>query len=782
MKPFAFLVLMVSVFLFTSAHFFSTAEEKQGFHTLKKMSFHFERLDPTTELVLFGNSKTDRAAVFVKIEPATGASYQMRFDAERWVKKGAFSLYYPLFGVKKNNGKKFKFTNQIQITVFTFEEYADTLQLDLAVRTYSPSTSSEIALDFGPENAATFPGFVGVSPNDSRISCERRCVALERPYHDQLIGDGVEGITGITLSALPGKYKLAMWLEDTGEWEYVPHFLERRIKVNGRILEYQNRTPAKWYQQIYENSLKKEWGKHDSHWASFGSKRGGLYIFEIESKSHEIRIELAGDRRAATYVGALLLTPGKGSSGLEQVLQKQAKRSNTRWPIYENTLSTARHLRSLKSVTNLPSDGVVFRRIRIANAQILEVHTPIRGENRLDLKRWVAETKTVRPFPNAEFLVKDNRHLIPVSTTNREGEAELVLRIGSSATKPAGAYNGKIIWSEDGHKAATPYQVDVISFERPDKTHPIAAYQELSPPELWFSKKVAATGKCVSDILSNFGVSRTALPFNPHLLKNKDALVKSFIDTPSEEVFAYAHLKSFLNHYGWSQTIELIKEIEARKSKSKKRIIWSLADEPSKSDVSRLQAEADKLRRAVPDIDLAGHLNRSSLSSMVDMFDVVIVNEGFGSQQKIFRLTGNQNREIWLYNFKNPRLGGGIYARLLQAKGYLQWHSFMPTAHPHDPTDGREGDVYLVYPERDPCKNDPVIDLDLILLRQAADDAKWMAWLELNRPRELGKLREKLLRLFSNAGKREQEILQSFRNITQEIMASSKQLIPGIYD
>jgi hypothetical protein len=92
-----------------------------------------------------------------------------------------------------------------------------------------------------------------------------------------------------------------------------------------------------------------------------------------------------------------------------------------------------------------------------------------------------------------------------------------------------------------------------------------------------------------------------------------------------------------------------------------------------------------------------------------------------------------RGKEVWLYNTSLPRLTAGQWLFHSPANRYLQWHARMPTADPFDPTDGREGDVQMVYPSMEACPQTPTIHRDLLEMAEGVVDQRWLAWLASQR-------------------------------------------------
>jgi hypothetical protein len=134
------------------------------------------------------------------------------------------------------------------------------------------------------------------------------------------------------------------------------------------------------------------------------------------------------------------------------------------------------------------------------------------------------------------------------------------------------------------------------------------------------------------------------------------------------------------------------------------------------------------LRRAAPSARLAAQLNTPADLKLAGLFDVAVVNDGFGLDLPALR-TVAKGRELWLYNTGQPRLTAGLWLWRSPASRYTQWHARMPTADPLDPTDGREGDVQMVFPSTQTCPADPTIHRDLLEMAEGVVDQRWLLWL-----------------------------------------------------
>ena len=91
--------------------------------------------------------------------------------------------------------------------------------------------------------------------------------------------------------------------------------------------------------------------------------------------------------------------------------------------------------------------------------------------------------------------------------------------------------------------------------------------------------------------------------------------------------------------------------------------IWSIADEPSNPSQigGDLQQLSELLHTNNPDSRFAGHLNHREDIRYLGLFDVVLVNQGFGADVADIRNIKKRGVEPWLYNLSRPRLAAGFY-------------------------------------------------------------------------------------------------------------------------
>ncbi|MGE6081814.1 hypothetical protein ACLHZ3_20375, partial [Aeromonas veronii] len=155
-------------------------------------------------------------------------------------------------------------------------------------------------------------------------------------------------------------------------------------------------------------------------------------------------------------------------------------------------------------------------------------------------------------------------------------------------------------------------------------------------------------------------------------------------------------------------------------------VAWSLFDEPDLATLPTITTLAREMKRRDPAVIRAGHFNHPGQVGLLEEVEIALINAGFGADKADVVRVRQHKVTPWFYNLGTPR-AAGFYLWQSGAEGYLQWHGRMPTALPYDPTDGRESDFMLLGPQA--CEAHR-LSHDLLLLQQAIEDLRWLAWLE----------------------------------------------------
>ena len=167
-------------------------------------------------------------------------------------------------------------------------------------------------------------------------------------------------------------------------------------------------------------------------------------------------------------------------------------------------------------------------------------------------------------------------------------------------------------------------------------------------------------------------------------------------------------------------------------------MLWSLADEPGETLDHGIYAQNQALNQlnqllaqTLPNLKRMAQLNKKVHSKLVEAFDAVLINYGYQLTERRLQDLRDKNVDVYLYNLPHLRFAVGSYLWRIKGKGFWQWHGRMPTAHPFDPTDGREDDVQLLLPNKNVC-SPPAIHSSLLAIRQGINDHRWLNWLMQN--------------------------------------------------
>ena len=262
-----------------------------------------------SELQLSGknNSDTQQLLIF-RLDNANSNNYRSRVNKEFSLPKGEFNLNIPLTGLKTSGGDLLK-QPYSEMIIFTGEDN-DALNLN-EVRITTPETLPEntLALDFGHADSPLFPGFEQVKKGDSRVT--GTLLPRFRKSGDALIRDGMEGIDSISIPWPNGQWKLSLWTKDQGEWEYLPHYLSRKITAENTELLHEVYSREQWIKQVYLAGTSKEADIDGDLWQVVGQRRSGFITQTITVNDGALNITLEGDR-AARYLAALVVEPFSG--------------------------------------------------------------------------------------------------------------------------------------------------------------------------------------------------------------------------------------------------------------------------------------------------------------------------------------------------------------------------------------------------------------------------------------------------------------------------------------
>ncbi|MEW7865245.1 hypothetical protein [Aeromonas diversa] len=705
-----------------------------------------QRLDPQTldapfdeqhELVIEGESRAERLVTLIlQVDDARSVNYRTRVNLERRLPPGRFLLRFPLSEWRTQEPRALALGQLKRITLFMADDDPPLLvhswRLEPGLR-LAPTT---LALDLGGADSPLMAGFAPLTPGDPRI--EGKLTPVLRPAGDALVRDGLRGVERVTMEAPPGTYRLTLWLEEPGEWELLPHPLERAIDVNGERLWEQRLDAQRWQEEYYLVGREEIWPADP--WRQLGARQGGRVSLTLVHPGGALVIRPLGHSPDARFLAGLLLRPLNGPADEERVERKRRQLFLERWQVQwpEPVSSPALRLIPQGQASEPEAIAATGSRLLLSYAMMspagdesptLLVTPPeqqghsLRMVPYLGLWRWQREAAASSLLRLSDDQLQEGLSAVtlPPGLPRR-----LHLAIQVPADAPPGLYEGAVQLLSKGELVVRPLRIRVLPMTLPEPARQAGIYLELAPALSWFGGDQEAALACDLERLEALGVA----PLSPPLPQDPAALGRVGQGLAghgmSWPLLAYTPLKRW-----WAQgaavAIEAVAASERRwRELGLPPLYWSLADEPRPETLTALLAEAALLHRAIPGVRLAAHLNHPSQAPLLAQVDLALINAGFGAdREQVERLQG-MGKRVWLYNLGTPRAAAGFYLWRSGAEGMIQWHGRMPTARPFDPTDGREQDFLLLGAQS--CQRRE-IGLDLLRLQQGIEDGRWLRWL-----------------------------------------------------
>lgn len=678
------------------------------------------------ELIVRGvNWGGDGLQVWVRVDGVGSTNFATRANILRAVPKGRFTLTFNHADLTDAHHRPIDLS--AAPAVYVFARYGETSLVitDVAWRTASPLVRQGQALDFGAIDGPVQPGFSKVTPDDPRLHGRHRA-AVTRLGVDALSRDGIKGIEAVTLDLPRGLYGVRLWLEDLGEWEYVPRQLRHRVRINGRTVLDRDDDPQSWIKGRYLRLRDAAWQPGDTAWATYGARRAGLGPFATLTDAEGLRIELAGDSEGAVFMSGILVVPLDEADRVVQLEAEQAERFNAAWPVVDSE-PRGDGLERLGSFAAARGE-TVWVELRATSGGALAIEEPFRNGIHLPIRVRTGFRRLIRPYPQSPYLQVAEQELRPAGKSVVDGQS-LVLEIAVPDNAPPGAYNGTVTIGAE----TMPFAINVGPVTLPPSSAPAGVYLEDPPYHAWFDSDPVPDRACRLATLASLGLHASAPPLTTPTPDDLDQfagdVALAYDALKNAALVAYTPLKRLFAELDEAAALDALRQAMDRGGD---RLIWSAADEPSnvgphgQSMLGQLAA----IRDAVPDIRLAGHLNAPEDQRIAHHFDVALINPGYGIDASDLRALDARGVDAWIYNTGPARLATGFYGWRVGSSGYLLWHGMLPTADPFDPTDGREGDAILLPLIGDPCSPVPTLDRRLIEIAEGVRDRRWLTWLD----------------------------------------------------
>ncbi|WP_133502118.1 hypothetical protein [Marinomonas balearica] len=726
----------------------------------KKQLWSFESgVDNGHELVIKGKALSKGVRALIRIDHPKSHHYFSRFNHEQLLSKGNFTIRIDLDNLKTGRSATFSSHKIRRIYYATIEGETELIDAKIAPKIKAPKEL--IGWDFGSQEKSGAWGFYPVSsgsrweniggvglnkPSDVLLKGNLR--ARNRPYHDGLIRDGFEGIDSITLPIRNGFWRVRLWINDIGEWEYLPHPLNRSISINDQTIFAQDLTPEQWHDNYYFNqpdlsgvsSLNATSNRiiAERFWESFMIFRGTPIDAVVQVENEQLKINLESNVPAGKFLSGVIATPWNGGSEktMEKFDQLRKQAFIEQWPILlssEPWENDANLTVFGESETHVAHSELVSLKIKFDQhlGRLLSHQLPITEAI------WLKEESILGRVGGQEKALTLRSYLKsfdPMTTDAKNGDIWYLLAKVHRA--PHHTHNnissvGELVFS----KGSLNHTFIHMPVRLPQTPVPVGIYLDYAPHLSWFSNDLAIKqARCDYRFLKRFGLSGVA-PALPtpstepeSIMAFKKAIQAPLLEGLQPPLPAYTPLKRMVNQPLHEQ-ISVLQNLK----QSHPYTLWSLADEPGlfiKMD-EQLNALNSQLADFLPTLRRYAQLNHNEHADVIENYSDVLINQGYGLNPSSFETLQKAGTRYYLYNLPNLRYSSGAYLWRSKARGFWQWHGRMPTAHPFDPTDGREDDVQFFLPNKQGC-NFPIIRSDLVHMRSGINDLKWLFWLSQN--------------------------------------------------
>ncbi|MGL4825906.1 MAG: hypothetical protein ACRC24_00110 [Vibrionaceae bacterium] len=716
-----------------------------------------QNISPTSQFVIKGENPNARDAILVlRADDTDSPGYADRANLERVLPPGKFELTVPMASLRTPAGKKLNLEALKQVIIFSGRDETPLTIENVAIVTPQPLGENVLALDFGAPDSAVWPGFTGVDPSSALLEGEN-LQAIDRGNRQQaadpLMIDGIRGIEKLTLPLTKGEWLITLFFHDPGEWEYLPHPLQRKIFIDDKEIYSKKMSSTEWISNVYLQNRRDLTPKEATSWQQVGQKAASQISAQISSSGAPVVVTLRGDTLDSQFLNAVMVTPANNKQILETFFAEREKWWNNNWPT-----AAWQPKRSEKSTLQVKSEQQLAAPGTSALFEFEFAQGKAFGAPMVVVKKFQSKNDNKQPFNYAwhwgqwhlsrtslssTLLVARNDLLrfAPLPNQNELANARrLTLRVDIAQDAKPDDYQGELqIVLPGGQTLSVPFKLSVLDVELPKLTKPVGVYLEKQVQFGWFDELARTADEallCDLNYLKKLGLTGISPPFpTPDSEKNEQAFEQLFDEVTDLGYFtplAYAPAKRLLAVKGASGAAQIIANIQNRYAKRlRSGPVWSIADEPSNPGHADEFAKLSNAMAVIaPKVKVAGHLNSVADHNLLDLFDLVLINDGFGVDLSDIRSVKQKVEQVWLYNLDNVRAATGFYLWRVGADGFLKWHGRMPTADPFDPTDGREADAQLLYPSAAACPAEPDIDYQLYQLMQGIVDHRWLMWLE----------------------------------------------------
>ncbi|MGU3496940.1 hypothetical protein ACLBXM_23090 [Xanthobacteraceae bacterium A53D] len=717
------------------------------------------------ELVVTGtNPNSTPITVYLRIDDVNSKNWNNRVNTTTTVPPGPFTVRSPVSSWVTPSKTRLDRTKVSRIVVSIGEGEGTVKLNDMHVAAGTTLPNNALGLRFGPPEVSV-PGFETVTKDDKRLGAPAR--DLVRTQNDPLLSSGLNGVKTITVPWDKSQTAtVTLWTEDQGEWEYFPHSLNRSFIINGSVALRESFTPDEWVEKVFHRNLHKEAMLDGDPWEVYAGSRAGLVTATVPVVDGKITVEISSDQPPNDgYIAAMVIEPGIGNPAARSVEQWRRERYNQRWPLvvkpvdpalakgvtlraipegrphtmqpfWDPNLPTQTRLRAVRGQV-VSMDFLAFSDQADPKPQVaLNMPEGIKGDVRWG--KWTYMRRGVGE--NALNITAD---VLEGNLSEMRIAKGIPRRINVSFTVPetaSGTIPVALAMNIAGQSVQATTMVEVIPFTLPPTKTPIGYYMAAPNPDYWFPPSSSISDhlmSCDLKALRRFGLTGLSPDFvvptdewrARYVAQTRLASDAGF-STPFFDYVSAKLLTDRLGVQGMGENIAAT--TQALKAAGLPIPLWSIADEPQNlaNPMQELRRQRDAIRLYSPDAKIAGQLNDIKDKPLLPLFDVVLVNNGYGVSAREFADMRAQGITPWFYNMPDIEAAAGFFLWRVGAEGYIQWHARAATADPSDPTDGREPDFLLLPLTKDRCQPVPTVDAMVQATADGITDLRFLQWLD----------------------------------------------------
>lgn len=708
---------------------------------------------------------TAPSGLLIRLDDTQSVSYPTRVNIERQVAPGPFRFRVQPKGLKTPSGRALDYgaVTRIVLAVYDGAGPVRITRFHVAEAERVPDGAKAYAIA-GP-NAPILPGLERIAPGDPRLG-GGTLLPVTRIAPDPAVASGMRNLDFVRLPWPGGRARVSLFTEDPGEWELLPNPLRRTIRVNGAIALSRSMTPEQWIAERYLRQASAEHGPQDDAWTAYGRHRGDVVSIEVDTTNIGIIIELTGDDADGKFLSTVVVEPAGQKAALEFVQRQRAEWYRSNFSVGKRPDPTAPPgVRAVLGSGTLPvlrataaaGSGVWLTLAVTAPARIetprVRLEPPAMEGKALGARLWAGQRRLER---DGLLVLRDNRLLSDVAGLPIGPDAprsyEIWIAVPGDAAR--GTYRGAVEFAATGTGERVAIEVDVLGARLPPVAKPAGFYHFATPHYDWFkplAARVRQQTKCDLETLAFFDAAAGTAPSGAPV---KLGQLGAFLEDMRIAQRGGVAPGWLLYGVGTDEAQSVENRAKAIGAAGALMItsglgepLWSAADEPSNPDQNvDVRGWVAALRQHAPLVKLAGHLNSKGDEAMAPLFDVAVINPGYGLDRQRIDSLVSRGRRVWLYNTDDPRLAAGLWLWNTPAVRYVQWHARSPQADPFDPTDGREADYQMFYPTVAACPALPDIDRSVLRLANGVVDQRWLLWLDGQKSAEAARIKADITR------------------------------------